>query len=372
MCRNIPIKFSLGSRVPEDFKVCSDISCSIRANNSRFNLSFCSGDDGIQLSEADGQYQISVPLSPGNCTISSAVMNSADEVLSGIILRRFRVSEEQGECPGESGIACLHGECSGNGPDASCVCDPGYGGNFCSETESPSSRWLAASADDASGSSLRSAYLELVKAALVDRLYEKDRAGETKVVARSMVGRPGLDELQALVEAVLQDGVPGDLMETGVWQARADPVTCRRRDVRVPCGAAARALRPPTVLTRPGHADAGLGAAGGELHPDARHPQGARRRPQKGAHPARRPPNRTVTCEHTETPVRRACARSLAGIRAAGARRLRPGCDLVRIRARTRADGERSQRLARPEPARCRARPAQSRASWRRRRRGGA
>lgn len=49
-------------------------------------------------------------------------------------------------------------------------------------------------------------------------MYAKDRPGETAVVARSMVGRQGLDDLEAFVWDVLERKVPGDLMETGVWQ----------------------------------------------------------------------------------------------------------------------------------------------------------
>lgn len=50
------------------------------------------------------------------------------------------------------------------------------------------------------------------------QVYAKDRPGETAVVARSMVGRKGLDDLEAFVWDVLDRGVSGDLMETGVWQ----------------------------------------------------------------------------------------------------------------------------------------------------------
>ena len=232
ICRTVPLKFSIGSLVPDDYKVCSDITCLVRANRSVFNLSICTGDAGVELSEEDGQYQIDIPLSPGNCTLSSAIINGEQEVLSGIFVRHFRVSEEQGECPMESGVACLHGECSGDGPDASCICDPGYGGTYCSETESPRYGRLLGSKENGGSKSLQAAYLELVKAALVDRLYEKDRAGETKVVARSMVGRSGLDGLQRLVEGVLHEGVPGDLMETGVWQAAPAPAPACSRCAR--------------------------------------------------------------------------------------------------------------------------------------------
>jgi O-methyltransferase len=39
--------------------------------------------------------------------------------------------------------------------------------------------------------------------------------------AETMVGRARLDSLQQCVEAVLADGVPGDLVETGVWRGGA-------------------------------------------------------------------------------------------------------------------------------------------------------
>ena len=220
----VPLKFSVGSVVPEDFRVCSDFSCALRYNKTVQNISICTGDDGVVLVDEDGQYRIDVSLPSGNCTLASAVVDRSGQVLSGVATRTFRVSDEQGECPAESGVTCLHGECSGAGSDAHCVCDPGYSGAYCSETMS---RRRSAAAGGSYGGDRRDdgqdalavSYVELVKAALVDRLYEKDRAGETRVVARSMVGRSGLDALQALVEAVLRDGVAGDLMETGVWQA---------------------------------------------------------------------------------------------------------------------------------------------------------
>jgi len=36
--------------------------------------------------------------------------------------------------------------------------------------------------------------------------------------AHTMVGRKRLDHLQSAVETVLREGVPGDLIETGVWR----------------------------------------------------------------------------------------------------------------------------------------------------------
>jgi hypothetical protein len=39
--------------------------------------------------------------------------------------------------------------------------------------------------------------------------------------AHTMIGMPRLDNLQACVESVLRDGVPGDFIETGVWRGGA-------------------------------------------------------------------------------------------------------------------------------------------------------
>lgn len=39
--------------------------------------------------------------------------------------------------------------------------------------------------------------------------------------AHTMIGMPRLDNLQFCVESVLKDGVPGDLIETGVWRGGA-------------------------------------------------------------------------------------------------------------------------------------------------------
>ncbi|MFI6930341.1 TylF/MycF/NovP-related O-methyltransferase [Streptomyces sp. NPDC050287] len=36
--------------------------------------------------------------------------------------------------------------------------------------------------------------------------------------ADTMIGRPRLDNVQACIESVLRDGVPGDFVETGVWR----------------------------------------------------------------------------------------------------------------------------------------------------------
>ncbi len=157
--------------------------------------------------EVDGQYKINAVVPPGNCSLSSAVFNGEGLLLTAVAQRTFRVSEEQAECPLHSGVTCLHGECSGPGPAAECVCDPGYGGVYCSRTEARRPAGQAGRAGRAAAGEegckgleeLEDGYLELVKAGLLDSLYATDRPGETRVVARSMVGRDGLDRLQALV-----------------------------------------------------------------------------------------------------------------------------------------------------------------------------
>jgi hypothetical protein len=212
--RSIPLMFSLGSAVPADFRVCSEFSCSVLADRTVLNNSICTGDEGVELIEADGQYRIDVSVPPGNCSLSSAVFNGEGQLLTDVAQRAFRVSDEQAECPPDSGVTCLHGECTGRGPTAACACDPGYGGAYCSRTEAAhgggggrqqgmhSGGRVARDEGRQGQGGVERAYVELVKAGLLDTLYETDRPGETRVVARSMVGRGGLDRLQALVEQV--------------------------------------------------------------------------------------------------------------------------------------------------------------------------
>lgn len=59
--------------------------------------------------------------------------------------------------------------------------------------------------------------------ARVTEIPEAARAGGRiwPVYAHTMIGRRRLDSLQACIEAVLRDAVPGDLIETGVWRGGA-------------------------------------------------------------------------------------------------------------------------------------------------------
>jgi len=55
---------------------------------------------------------------------------------------------------------------------------------------------------------------------LIRRAPDEERAEgkDWPALALTMVGQKRLDNLQECVEAVLRDGVPGDLIETGVWR----------------------------------------------------------------------------------------------------------------------------------------------------------
>ncbi len=78
-------------------------------------------------------------------------------------------------------------------------------------------------------------FLELMKKALLNTLYEDaqltgPRTFEAKKrevgldwpsQAHTMIGRKRLDQLQVALETVLAEGVPGDVIETGVWRGGA-------------------------------------------------------------------------------------------------------------------------------------------------------
>lgn len=65
-------------------------------------------------------------------------------------------------------------------------------------------------------------YLEMVKRSLADAVYgDTEVQGRFPSVAHTMIGFGRLDNLQNCIEGVLADGVPGDLIETGVWRGGA-------------------------------------------------------------------------------------------------------------------------------------------------------
>lgn len=83
----------------------------------------------------------------------------------------------------------------------------------------------------------RDLYLDLLKRCLVNSIYEDPRArkkkrkpfdwsvrrvgGDWPATAHTMIGMERLDNLQMCLERVLRDGVPGDVIETGVWRGGA-------------------------------------------------------------------------------------------------------------------------------------------------------
>jgi O-methyltransferase len=84
---------------------------------------------------------------------------------------------------------------------------------------------------------VRARYLELLKRALTNTIYEDPNAApwgpdgfdaaargdgsDWPRTAHTMIGRKRLDNLQECVATVLADDVPGDLVETGVWRGGA-------------------------------------------------------------------------------------------------------------------------------------------------------
>lgn len=84
----------------------------------------------------------------------------------------------------------------------------------------------------------RALYLDLVKRALANTIYRdphrdaqgrvsehadalREAGSDWPVVAHTMIGIKRLDNLQQCVQTAIEDGVPGDLIETGVWRGGA-------------------------------------------------------------------------------------------------------------------------------------------------------
>jgi O-methyltransferase len=84
---------------------------------------------------------------------------------------------------------------------------------------------------------VRDRYLELLKRALTNTIYEdpneapwgpagfdpaaRGDGSDWPRTAHTMIGRKRLDNLHECVRAAIVDGVPGDLVETGVWRGGA-------------------------------------------------------------------------------------------------------------------------------------------------------
>ncbi len=77
----------------------------------------------------------------------------------------------------------------------------------------------------------RKLYIELMKRCLTNTIYfrptkeigydARSEGRDWPDNAHTMIGLERLDNIQYCVESVLKDGVPGDLMETGVWKGGA-------------------------------------------------------------------------------------------------------------------------------------------------------
>jgi SAM-dependent methyltransferase len=83
----------------------------------------------------------------------------------------------------------------------------------------------------------RALYLDLMEACLLNTIYEdpsqdpwsegvydpqkREEGVEWPSLAHTMIGRKRMANLRSVVETVITDGVPGDLIETGVWRGGA-------------------------------------------------------------------------------------------------------------------------------------------------------
>ena len=72
---------------------------------------------------------------------------------------------------------------------------------------------------------LQTLYLEQIKRTILNTIYEpasfKEDGSAWPNKAHSMIGKKRMDNLQLCIEDILQNNVPGDLIETGVWRGGA-------------------------------------------------------------------------------------------------------------------------------------------------------
>ena len=184
----VPVVVIFGGAVPAGSRACFQLTSTPPGDQQAepaHQARTCTDDADVVMTEEQGKLQVQLSAPAGNCTLRAAVFDADDTALTPESVRHFRVVEEQEECPPGSGVACLHGECQQD----RCVCDYGaFTGKRCA----PAPRAVASSSAIAALSSpsavsgaaagLGSAYLHLVKAALLDALYAKDRPGETQVI----------------------------------------------------------------------------------------------------------------------------------------------------------------------------------------------
>eukprot|EP00960_Hanusia_phi_P037134 752753-Hanusia_phi.AAC.1 len=178
--QTLPVLFHLGGVLPEGSGACLEISC-VHPRDEPFLFRQCTYDEGAPFAMQEGQHRLDVKASAGNCTITAGVADAAGNPLTPVTSRVFRVVDEQDECPGGSGVTCHHGECvEEGGKEAYCKCDPGFHGDRCLPM------WAGGAEEAGSGSGLQEAYVHMVKSALLDTIYAKDRPGETKVCELSL------------------------------------------------------------------------------------------------------------------------------------------------------------------------------------------
>src|SRR5580700_428210 len=69
----------------------------------------------------------------------------------------------------------------------------------------------------------RGLYLDLMQRSLTYTTYADPPPGTFRVpaIAQTMIGPNRLANIRELTERVLREGIPGDLMETGVWRGGA-------------------------------------------------------------------------------------------------------------------------------------------------------
>ncbi|EKX51372.1 hypothetical protein GUITHDRAFT_102643 [Guillardia theta CCMP2712] len=195
--QTLPVLFHLGGVLPQGSGGCVEISCT-HPRDDPFLFRQCTFDEGNPFSIQDGQHRLDVKISPGNCTITAGVSDANGSPLTPVTSRVFRVVDEQYECPGGSGVTCHHGECVEDGErEAHCECDPGYHGKRCLP------RWAGEEVGGGRGG-VEEAYLHMIKSALLDTIYAKDRPGETKVNALGCGKKHGGKKSCILMAAILR------------------------------------------------------------------------------------------------------------------------------------------------------------------------
>ncbi len=110
----VPLLFMFGGVVPEGARPCFDISCTAPGSDAAQQTA-CFGDAGVEWRQEGGQVRMDLHVEPGNCSVQAAVVDAGGQRMTEALYRRFRVVDEQAECPEGSGVACMHAS-----PQADC------------------------------------------------------------------------------------------------------------------------------------------------------------------------------------------------------------------------------------------------------------